>query len=139
MIETTTSDAVLAELGELAARQAPPTYPSHPQILRADPGVNPGMRASDHDPHRPRDATEPYPAGRRLSDREREIALLVADGLTDAVIARRLGLTLGTVRSYVRHIRLRLGLASRAEVAAWVQARRNPDDPTGRLRRVSAP
>ena len=101
-----------------------------------DPGVSTGTRASDHDPSRPRDATEPYPAGRRLSDREREIAFLLADGLTDAVIARRLGLTPGTVHSYIRHIRLRLGLASRAEIAAWVQARRDPDAPTGRLRRV---
>ena len=96
------------------------------------------MRASDRDPSRPRDATAPYPAVRRLSDREREIALLLADGLKDAVIARRLGLAPGTVGAYISHIRLRLGLASRVEIAAWVQARRDPDDPTGRLQRVEA-
>jgi DNA-binding NarL/FixJ family response regulator len=97
------------------------------------------MRASDRDPIRPRIALTFNPTVRRLSDREREIAVLVADGLKDAVIARRRGLALGTVRTYIGHIRQRLGLASRAEIAAWVQARRDPDDPAGRLRRTHAP
>jgi DNA-binding CsgD family transcriptional regulator len=75
------------------------------------------------------------PAVRRLSERERQVARLVAEGLKDTVIARRLGLSASTVGTYVRHIQQRLHLDSRAEIAAWVTARLDPDDPTGRLRR----
>jgi DNA-binding CsgD family transcriptional regulator len=76
------------------------------------------------------------PAVRRLSERERQVALLVAQDLKDAVIARRLGLSASTVAGYVRHVLQRLQLASRAEIAAWVTARLDPDDPTGVLRRL---
>jgi DNA-binding NarL/FixJ family response regulator len=75
---------------------------------------------------------------RRLTERERQVALLVAEGLKDALIARRLGLSASTVGTYVQHIQQRLQLDSRAEIAAWVTARRDPDDPTGRLRRAEA-
>jgi DNA-binding CsgD family transcriptional regulator len=85
----------------------------------------------------PRDPWAPDPARRRLSDREQEIALLVADGLKDIVIARRLGLSLSTVRTYVRGIRVRLALDSRAELVAWVAARRRPGSGEGPLHRIS--
>jgi DNA-binding CsgD family transcriptional regulator len=74
---------------------------------------------------------------RRLAPLEHKIALLVADGLTISAIAGQLGLTPGTVTVYVQRIKRRLKLTSRAEIAAWVIARRNPDDPQARLRRVS--
>jgi DNA-binding NarL/FixJ family response regulator len=64
------------------------------------------------------------PARRRLSAREREIAILVADGLKDVVIARRLGLSTSTVGTHVRRIRTRLGLNDRAGIIEWVAARR---------------
>ena len=76
------------------------------------------------------------PRVRRLSGRERQVALLIAQGLKDAVIARHLGLSASTVGAYTRHIKQRLDLATRAEIAAWVTARLDPDDPTGRLRRA---
>jgi len=76
------------------------------------------------------------PRVRRLSGRERQVALLVAQGLKDAAIARRLGLSPSTVGTYVRHIKQRLQLDSRAEIAMWVTARLDPDTPTGHLRRA---
>ena len=72
---------------------------------------------------------------RRLSEREHQVVRLVAQGLKDAVIARRLGIAVSTVGTHVRSIRYRLKLDSRAAIAAWVTARLNPDDPAGRLRR----
>jgi DNA-binding CsgD family transcriptional regulator len=66
---------------------------------------------------------------RRLTPREREIALLVADDLTDAVIAARLDLKLRTVTAYVRRVGFKLDLVSRAELVTWVTARRHPDFP----------
>jgi DNA-binding CsgD family transcriptional regulator len=71
-----------------------------------------------------------------LTERERQVALLVAEGHKDAVIARRLGLSASTVAAYVRNIKQRLKLNSRAEIAAWVTARLDPDNPMGRLRRL---
>jgi DNA-binding NarL/FixJ family response regulator len=64
------------------------------------------------------------PVVRRLTEREHQVARLVADGLKDTVIARRLGLASSTVGTHIQHILERLDLASRADIAAWVQARR---------------
>jgi DNA-binding NarL/FixJ family response regulator len=94
------------------------------------------MRQSDHDPSRPRDQFAPNPSVRRLTLREREVALLIADGLKNAVIAGRLGLSPGTVRNYAQHIMRRLNLGSREEIATWVTARRTPGSPEARLRRA---
>jgi DNA-binding NarL/FixJ family response regulator len=74
-------------------------------------------------------------ARRRLTPRELAIAILVANGLKDIVIARRLGLSHSTVRTYVRNIRFRLGLNNRAEIIAWVAARYTPDHPEAGLHR----
>lgn len=55
-----------------------------------------------------------------LTDRQQQVAELVADGLTDRQIASRLGIARRTAESHVRHILARLGAANRAQVAAWV-------------------
>ena len=67
------------------------------------------------------------PAG-PLSAREMEVARLVADGLPNPAIARRLYLSRPTVASHVAHILTKLGFASRAQIAAWVagQSRAGP-------------
>jgi DNA-binding CsgD family transcriptional regulator len=54
-----------------------------------------------------------------LSARELEVAALIADGLSNAEIARRLYLTSGTVANHVRRILARLGAHSRVDVARW--------------------
>jgi DNA-binding NarL/FixJ family response regulator len=56
-----------------------------------------------------------------LSAREGEVALLLADGLSNRAIADRLGLSVGTVRVHVEHILSKLGLRSRVQVATWVR------------------
>lgn len=55
-----------------------------------------------------------------LTAREREIAALVADGLSNREIARRLVITERTAENHVSHIMDKLGLASRTQVASWV-------------------
>jgi DNA-binding CsgD family transcriptional regulator len=73
------------------------------------------------------------PPRRRLTPREREVAQLVADGLKDLVIARRLGLARSTVTTHVRRIQHRLDLTGRDAIVAWLAARRSPvDRATGR-------
>jgi len=53
-----------------------------------------------------------------LSDREREVLRLVAEGLSDADIAERLVLSSHTVHRHVANIRRKLGLRSRSAAAA---------------------
>lgn len=53
-----------------------------------------------------------------LSDREREVLRLVAEGLSDADIAARLVLSPHTVHRHVANIRRKLGLRSRSAAAA---------------------
>jgi len=59
-------------------------------------------------------------APRLLSPREREVALLVARGSTNREIAVALGMANRTVDTHVSNLLRKLGLASRADVSAWV-------------------
>lgn len=54
----------------------------------------------------------------KLTPRQREVAALVASGLTNMEIAERLVLTPGTVANHVEGILRRLGFRSRTQVAA---------------------
>jgi DNA-binding CsgD family transcriptional regulator/sugar lactone lactonase YvrE len=56
----------------------------------------------------------------RLSRRELEVSRLVADGLTNREIAARLFLSERTVDGHLEHVREKLGVNTRAQVAAWV-------------------
>jgi predicted ATPase/DNA-binding CsgD family transcriptional regulator len=55
-----------------------------------------------------------------LTRREREVAALVADGLTNREIAQRLFISERTADGHLEHIREKLGFNSRAQIAAWV-------------------
>jgi DNA-binding CsgD family transcriptional regulator len=55
-----------------------------------------------------------------LTVREREIASLMADGMSNHDIAERLVITEGTVEVHVKHILGKLGFRSRTQVAGWV-------------------
>jgi len=54
-----------------------------------------------------------------LTGREREVAALLAEGLTNAQLADRLVISPRTAAVHVSNILTKLGMASRAEVAAW--------------------
>jgi len=60
------------------------------------------------------------PPGGVLTPRQREVAALVAEGLSNREIADRLVITERSAESHVERIRIRLGFRSRAQVAAWV-------------------
>jgi DNA-binding CsgD family transcriptional regulator len=59
-----------------------------------------------------------------LTARELQVAALIAEGLTNAKIARVLGVAARTVDAHVEHIRNKLGLRSRAQIAVWASERR---------------
>ena len=52
-----------------------------------------------------------------LTPRERDVAALVADGLSNKQIARRLQITVGTVKHYVHQILEKTGLRGRVAIA----------------------
>jgi DNA-binding CsgD family transcriptional regulator len=54
-----------------------------------------------------------------LTPREREVAALVADGLTNGQLADRLFISPKTAAVHVSNILAKLGLSTRAEIAAW--------------------
>lgn len=58
----------------------------------------------------------------KLTRREREVANLVAQGLTNREIASRLFISERTAESHVEQLRSKLGVRSRTQVAAWVTA-----------------
>jgi DNA-binding NarL/FixJ family response regulator len=58
-----------------------------------------------------------------LTAREREVASLLDEGLSNKQIARRLQLEVPTVKHHVHHILRKLGVASRGEAAARLRRR----------------
>jgi predicted ATPase/DNA-binding NarL/FixJ family response regulator len=54
-----------------------------------------------------------------LSGREQDVTALVTLGLTNRQIAARLGISERTVEAHLDHIRTKLDLRSRAQIAAW--------------------
>jgi DNA-binding NarL/FixJ family response regulator len=58
-----------------------------------------------------------------LSPREQEILGLVAQGLSNAEIARRLVLSAGTVKAHISHMMVKLGIAQRAGLVRYALGR----------------
>ncbi len=59
-----------------------------------------------------------------LTERERAVAILIADGATNRLIAEELVLSERTVAKHVEHILTKLGFTSRSQVAAWAVQKR---------------
>jgi DNA-binding CsgD family transcriptional regulator len=55
-----------------------------------------------------------------LSEREWDVALLVARGLSNREIAEELVITKKTAEAHVSHILTKLGLRSRVQLATWI-------------------
>ena len=61
------------------------------------------------------------PAGPGLSQREQEVLGLVAAGLPNKLIARRLGISERTVKAHLTRVFERLGVSDRTQAALWAQ------------------
>ncbi len=57
-----------------------------------------------------------------LAKREVEVAVLVAEGLSNKQIAARLFISERTVATHVGHILDKLGFNSRAQIAGWISS-----------------
>jgi DNA-binding NarL/FixJ family response regulator len=58
-------------------------------------------------------------AAPQLTDREREVLLLVRDGLANKQIARKLEITERTVKAHLTSVFQRLGVSDRTQAALW--------------------
>lgn len=67
----------------------------------------------------------------QLTPREREVAALVAHGLSNGQIAAELIISPRTVETHVQHIMDKLGCGSRAQIAAWSSGRPSAPTKTG--------
>jgi len=70
------------------------------------------------------DAGPAGPAAPGLTIREREIAALVAEGLSNRQIAVRLVISKRTVDAHIEHIYGKLGVSSRVQLASWLRSAR---------------
>ena len=59
-----------------------------------------------------------------LSPRELEVLALVAEGLPNKVIARRLEISEKTVKAHLTSVFAQLGVADRTQAALWAQRHR---------------
>jgi predicted ATPase/DNA-binding SARP family transcriptional activator/DNA-binding CsgD family transcriptional regulator/Tfp pilus assembly protein PilF len=99
--------------GAAAAPEQAVAWAMTEAILDAEGGA--GALAADSAPA----AGGPAP----LTQRERAVALLMAQGMTNRQIAGELGMAVRTVDTHVTRILHKLGLQSRAHVADWAEAR----------------
>ena len=100
-----------------AARTGPPrtATPGRPR-RRCPAGPRPGTYAGEHAAGEPADELARF----GLTDREREVLLLLADGRSNPEIAQALFISPKTASVHVSNILAKLGVGGRVEAAAVV-------------------
>lgn len=78
-------------------------------------------RLADHARHAP-----PTTDASELTGREREIAALLNDGLSNKEIASRLHISVATVKNHVHHVLTKLGVQRRGQAALHLRRAMNP-------------
>lgn len=106
--------ALLTDAAEICAELSMSALGSRVDALLAELGVRP-RGARDVGPAPP-EWTSPAMA---LTPREREVAGVVAEGLSNRAIAERLYISQRTVETHVQNILMKLGFTSRTQIAAW--------------------
>lgn len=90
----------------------------HDAILAAARGESPLNPKAAAELLAARSATSP---SERLSSREREVLVLVAGGLANKQIARRLGISEKTVKGHLTNIFQAIGVRDRTQAALWAE------------------
>jgi DNA-binding CsgD family transcriptional regulator len=103
--------AMLAEALERHQRTGADGWAARVRAQLRELGVHPGQRG-------PRD--RPTCGWDSLTDTERAVSMLVAEGMTNNAVARRLYISPHTVNTHLRHVFAKLGLSNRVELAVEV-------------------
>jgi predicted ATPase/DNA-binding CsgD family transcriptional regulator len=114
--------AVSLALGDQAQRISEPAAPGQDAATPAAPAAPGGSSADGSQPGEP-PAWAGQPGG--LTTREREIVSLIATGSSNRAIAEALVITPATAARHVANIMSKLGLNSRAQIAAWALTQQN--------------
>ncbi|MEV1069582.1 LuxR C-terminal-related transcriptional regulator [Streptomyces sp. NPDC050263] len=113
-------ESVLGALGRAAHERALTVGGAHDSPARAVDHALSTDGDSDPEPAAPATALSP------LTRRERDVAALVAKGMSNRQIAAALVLSRRTVDGHVENIRAKLGFGSRAQIAGWWAANQPP-------------
>jgi len=118
------SDGLALSLDE-AIDEALADYDYGLRTARADRLAERRTENSSSNPQAPHPETIPFPRLldespiEPLTERQREVAALVARGLTNRQIGEILVITEGTANLHVKHILRKLGFSTRAQIATW--------------------
>ncbi|MDV7198613.1 helix-turn-helix transcriptional regulator [Rhodococcus kroppenstedtii] len=107
------STSVLEDLRRLVGLLRSPGNPRIPVLI---------LTTFDIDDYVSRRRLQPVTAGRALdllTAREREIPLLLAEGMSNEEIAAALVVEVGTVKSHLARLLPKLGVRSRLQAAVW--------------------
>ena len=102
-------------MAHLLARIAPFTTASPGYLQRIQAAIAPTQHARPAAAEQPASLPPPFEP---LSEREREVLQLVAEGLSNQQIAQHLVLSLHTVKLHVKHLLAKLGAANRTQAVA---------------------
>jgi DNA-binding CsgD family transcriptional regulator len=97
-----------------------PGHPSYGEAIRARLPLVRARRVREWLVRAGTGAWAPADVMPALTAREREIALMVASGLSSKIIAERLKLSVRTVNNHLAHVYTKLGVTSRSQLAALV-------------------
>ena len=99
---------VLVSPLRLVNRTDPAAQEDH--ASKARPGNAGGRRSTDQE------AFELYDRWLALSPRERQITYLTCEGYKNVQIAFQMGVSVGTVKSYLQHVFLKIGVPNKTEL-----------------------
>jgi DNA-binding CsgD family transcriptional regulator len=103
--------ALLAEALELYERAGADAWAGRVRAQLRALGVRPGRRGS---------RKRPSTGWESLTETERAVSILVAEGLTNGAVARRLYISPHTVNTHLRHVFAKLDVPNRVALAAEV-------------------
>ncbi|GAA3057777.1 response regulator transcription factor [Streptomyces glomeratus] len=98
-------------------------------VLSGDAGLSPGIqrrlleRLSEPEPEPKPEPAAPVVAPDGLTVRETEVLVLIAEGLTNQEIARRLHVSTATVKTHINNLFAKAGLKDRAQAVRYAYAR----------------
>jgi DNA-binding NarL/FixJ family response regulator len=107
-------DDIARALHSAAAGQAVLDPAAHARVLAATADSTPGIWPHDEGPQ---SKAPPPPA--TLTSREAEVLRLIAAGLSNPAIAKRLFISENTVKSHVNHLFAKIGAIDRAQAVAY--------------------